>query len=109
MTWTQEDVENPYNPAAFTDDDECVWCRVTITYPDGQTRSATGNYLAASDHFPQLMCGIYELAADLGLPEPSDPVCLAVSEAVDKQLSWRPVVLLSCKEFRIKLDLVVPQ
>lgn len=105
-TWTQEDVAHPYDPAPFTDDDDCVWCKVTLLYPDGQTRSATGNYLAASSAFPMLMCGIYDLATDLGLPEPSDPVCLAVSEAVDKQLAWRPVVRLRCRAFNIRLDLV---
>lgn len=107
-TWTAEDVAHPYDPAAFTDDDDCVWCKVTLVYTDGQTRCVTGNYLAAYSAFPMLMCGIYDLCDDLGLPEPSDPVCLAVSEAVDKQLSWRPLVRLRCKEFSIRLDLVEP-
>lgn len=108
MTWTQDDVENPYDPAPYTSE-EFVWCRVTITYPDGQTRTATGNYLSASGAFPMLMCGIYDLCDDLGLPEPDDQTCLSVSEQVDRQLAWRPLVRLSCPEFRIKLDLVEPQ
>lgn len=106
-TWTQEDVENPYDPSRFTDAAvEFVWCRVLVTFPSGETRTCTGDYLNAGDPTPRLCCGIYDLCADLGLPEPDDQTCLSVSEQVDRQLSWRPVVLLSCPHFKIKLDLV---
>lgn len=112
MTWTDEDVANPYDPAPFTDAaEEFVWCRVLVTFPDGGTRTATGDYLNAGDPTPVLCCGIEEAAKELGLLHylADERLYLKVCKEVDRQLSWRPVVLLSCKEFRIKLDLVVPQ
>jgi len=106
----ETDEDDPYDPEPFTDDDgDFVWCKVTLVYPDGQTRSATGKYLHATDDFPRLMCGIFDLAEDLGLPEPPDAVCLHISDVVDPQLARRPYAVLKCPEFEAKLDLVEPQ
>ena len=110
-TWTAEDVENPYDPSRFTDDDEeYVWCRILVTYPNGDTRSVTGDYLNAGDT-PRLCCGIEEAASELGLLHylSDERLYLRVCKEVDRQLSWRPVVLLTCPHFKIKLDLVEPQ
>ena len=109
MTWTQDDVENPYDPAPYTSE-EFVWCRVLVTYPNGETRSVTGDYLNAGNPTPVLCCGIEEAAKELGLLHYLDDerLYLRVCKEVDRQLSWRPVVLLTCPEFRIKLDLVEP-
>lgn len=104
-----ETEDEPYDPDDFTDDDEgWVWCRVTITRPDGQTRTAVGGYLHPGEPFPQLLCGIFEMCEDLDLPEPSDAVCLAVSEKVNEQLTRRPWATLRCPEFEAKLHLAAP-
>ncbi|MCB1257204.1 MAG: hypothetical protein KDB26_08875 [Microthrixaceae bacterium] len=111
-TWTQEDVANPYDPSRFTDsNEEFVWCRILVTFPSGETRTCTGDYLNAGDQTPVLRCGIEEAASELGLLHylADERLYLRVCEEVDRQLSWRPVVLLSCPEFRIKLDLMEPQ
>ncbi|MCB1257611.1 MAG: hypothetical protein KDB26_10920 [Microthrixaceae bacterium] len=100
-----------YDPAAYTDDaEEFVWCTVTVTLPDGETRTATGDYLNAGNPTPVLCCGIEEAASELGLLHylADERLYLKVCEEVTRQLSWRPVVLLSCPEFTIKLDLVEP-
>ncbi|BBY98351.1 hypothetical protein [Mycolicibacterium fallax] len=100
-----------YNPAAYTDAAEGhVWCRVTVTLPDGGTRTATGDYLDAAP-IPVLCCGIEEAAKELGLLHYLDDerLYLKVCAEVDRQLSWRPLVRLSCRQFSIRLDLVEPQ
>lgn len=111
-TWTQDDVDNPYDPSRFTDaEEQYVWCRVLVTFPSGETRTVTGDYLNVGDPFPVLRCGIEEAASGLGLLHylSDERLYLAVCREVDRQLAWRPVVLLTCPEFRIKLDLVEPQ
>lgn len=109
LTWTADDVENPYDPAPYTSEGH-VWCRVLVTFPDGGTRTATGDYLDAAP-MPALCCGIEEMAKELGLLHylPDERLYVKVCDEVTRQLAWRPLVRLSCPEFSIRLDLVVPQ
>ncbi|BBY99434.1 hypothetical protein [Mycolicibacterium fallax] len=104
----EPDEPEDYDPEPYTDDDGWVWCRVTVT-TDGHTRTAVGGYLHPGEPFPQLLCGIFDLAEALGLDEPSDPVCLAVSEKVNPQLARQPWAVLECPQFKAKLHLVAPQ
>ena len=93
----------------YTDhNDEYVWCRIRVTFPDGETRSTTGDYLNVGDPFPVLCCGIEEAASELGLLHylSDERLYLKVCAEVDRQLAWRPLVRLRCPEFNIRLDLV---
>ncbi len=100
----------PYDPEPYTDAVGWVWCEVTLTYPSGETRSATGNYLhSTTEGLPLLQCGIFNMCDDLGLPEPEDEKCLAVSNVVDRQLAWRPWARVRCPQFEVRIDLVTPQ
>ncbi|MCV7194098.1 hypothetical protein [Mycolicibacterium brumae] len=100
--------DEDYDPDDFADDVGWIWCEVTLTYPSGETRTATGNYLHPGEPFPLLQCGIFNLCEDLGLPEPNDAKCLAVSNVVDPQLARRPWATLECPQFKARLDLVAP-
>lgn len=102
------DEGDPYDPTDFMDAEGWIWCRVTLTYPDGDTRSVRGGYLHPVDGFPKLQCGIFALAEDLCLPEPSDAKCLAVGEVVDRQLAQRPWAVVECPEFSATLMLEAP-
>ncbi len=112
-TWTAEDVRNPYDPLVYTDDNqETVWCRVTATMPNGETRTATGNYLNL-EGYPVLRCGIEEAASELGLidllADTDTDKYIAVCERVDRDLSWRPFAILRCPELSIRLNLIPPR
>ncbi|BBY99645.1 hypothetical protein [Mycolicibacterium fallax] len=109
-TWTAEDVANPYDPTPFTDaDEETVWCRVTITLPDGTTRTATGNYLNL-EGYPVMRCGIEEAADELGLERllADTDKYVTICEWVDRDLSWRPFARLRCPELTIHIELTEP-
>lgn len=102
------DEGDPYDPDDFADSEGWIWCRVTLTYPDGETRTAVGGYLHPVDGLPRLQCGIFALAEALELPEPEDALCLAVSAKVDPQLARRPWAVVECPEFAATLMLEAP-
>ena len=104
-----EDEPEPYDPDDFADDVGWIWCRVTVTTADGETRTTVGGYLHPVDGLPRLQCGIFEMCEDLGLDEPEDAVCLHISEVVDPQLARRTWAVLECPQFKAKLELVEPQ
>lgn len=96
-----------YDPTPYTDTDaEFVWCRVEITLPDGETRTAVGDYLNLDGDRARLMCGIYEMGADLGLPVPE--TTLKIHQVVNRQLVRRPWAVMVCPELSARLELVTP-
>lgn len=101
----------PYDPAPYTDDrEEFVWCMVTVTLPDGETRTTTGDYLNLDD-MPALHCGIEEMALNLGLLHylSDEELYLKVCREVTRQLALRPRAVLTCPELTARLELVVPK
>ncbi len=99
-----------YDPAPYTDDDDRVWSRVTITFQDGETRRITGDYLDG-EPLPALGCGIEEAASELALIHllADERLYLRVCREVDRQLALRPLAMLACPEFSIRIDLVPPE
>lgn len=99
-----------YDPLVYTDDDDRVWCAVTVTLRDGETRTITGDYLDA-EPMPELGCGIEEAASELGLIHllSDEALYLKVCREVDRQLALRPRAVLACPEFSIRIDLVPPE
>lgn len=97
----------PYDPAPYTDDEGHVWCKVTVTFQDGETRSATGDFLDA-EPLPELGCGIEELAKELGLLHMLDctPRYIEVCYEATRQLARQPWAALTCPELSVRLDLV---
>lgn len=99
-----------YDPLPYTDDaEESIWCAVTVTFTDGETKTITGDYLDA-EPLPELGCGIEEAASELGLIHllSDEALYLKVCREVDRQLALRPLAMLACPEFSIRIDLVVP-
>lgn len=98
-----------YDPLVYTDDDDRVWCAVTVTLRDGETRTITGDFLDA-EPLPALGCGIEEAASELGLIHllSDEGLYLKVCREVDLQLALRPRARLACPEFSIRIDLVEP-
>lgn len=99
-----------YDPAPYTDDDDRVWCKVTVTFPDGKTRSITGDYLDA-EPMPALGCGIEEAASELALIHllADERLYVKVCDEVTRQLALRHLARLACPEFSIHIDLVPPE
>ena len=101
----------PYDLLRYTDPDtEGIHCRVTVTLPDGTTRTVTGDYLDL-EGYPVLRCGIEEAAQQLGLVHLLDDTTryTAVCQTVTRQLAWRPFAVLRCPELSIRINLIPPR
>ena len=86
-----------------------VWCSLTWTPRNGETRSAVGDHLDPCDGKPVLLCGIYAACDDLGLDEPADDYAVQISDLIDKQLAITPRAELMCPEGHLTVTLLEPR
>lgn len=94
--------------ADFDPDSPWLLSRVTWTPRSGHVVTVTGDYLEATATTPVLTCGMYEICAALGLPEPNDEHALAISALVDPQLARREWAEVVCPEGHFRIELVEP-
>lgn len=99
--------DNPRAYDRFSSDGEGLWCEVTVTLPDGETRSGTADYLCVGPP-PWVGCGLEQVFADLGLPYLDDDAYCAVADAIEELLATSTTATVSIPSGELRIELVEP-
>lgn len=98
---------DPRAYACYSSDGEGLWCTASITTADGETRSATSDYLCLGPA-PWVGCGLEQVFADLGLPYLGDEDYCAVADAIESQLAVGTTTTVELPSGELRIVLVEP-